>query len=223
MKKVISIVSAAALLLIPGFASAHQTQQLRIDGELYQFVVGSLNEPVTVDDKTGVYLQVTEVDHTAGTDHHSTAGAVTGLEETLQVEISAGKEKKVLSLAPIHGEVGAYRAPFYPTVATTYNYRFFGTINNTPVDLMFTCNVAGHATAEEETDEVEISNGVTRVSKTGSFGCPTPKESLGFPEETSSLESLSQDVGTAKGTGMAGLALGVIALLVGGYAARRKN
>lgn len=223
MKKVLSIVSAAMLLVIPGLASAHETHQFRINGEVYQFVVGSLNEPITVDDKTGVHLMVTEVGHAVGSDHHDTAGGVTGLEETLQVEIKAGKEQKVLPLTPLYGEPGAYRAPFYPTVATTYTYRFFGTIDGTPVDLSFSCSPAGHGTAEEDTTEVELSEGVTRISKTGSFGCPAPKEELGFPEETVSLATLSEDVDAAQSTGMAGLALGIVSLLFAGVVYMRRK
>lgn len=221
MKYAGTLALVAIVALMPLAASAHETQEFEIGGEHYQFVVGSLNEPVVVDDKTGVYVSVTMPEHSgmAANDHHGTAGAVEGLEETLQVEISAGDAKKVLDLAPIHGEAGAYRAPFYPTVATTYSYRFFGTINDTPVDLTFSCNPAGHGTAEEDTNEVEISDGVTRVSKTGAFGCPSPKEDMGFPEASATVRSLER----GKTTGNVALGFSVVALLLGGYAAARRK
>ncbi len=221
MKYVGTFALAAMVALMPFTASAHEVQVFEIGGEEYQFVVGSLNEPVVVDDKTGVHLSVTMPEHAgmAANDHHGAAGAVEGLEDTLQVEISAGDAKKVLNLAPIHGEAGAYRAPFYPTVATTYSYRFFGTINETPVDLTFSCNPAGHGTAEEDTTEVEVSDGVTRISKTGSFGCPSPKEAMGFPEASASVRSLE----AGKTTGNVALGFSVVALLLGGYAAARRK
>ncbi len=66
----------------------------------------------------------------------SAAGAspVEGLEQTVQVDITASNKTKVLQLEPGFGEPRAYEAPFYPTVPTTFNYRLFGTINNTTVD-----------------------------------------------------------------------------------------
>lgn len=221
MKYVATFALAALVAIVPVAASAHETQEFLIGGQQYQIVVGSLNEPVVVDDKTGVYISVTMPEHAgmAANDHHGTDGAVEGLEDTLQVEISAGDSKKVLDLAPIHGEAGAYRAPFYPTVATTYSYRFFGTIDGTPVDLAFSCSPAGHSVAEEDTAEVAISEGVTRVSKTGAFGCPAPKEAMGFPEESATIRSL--DSGKSMMTAAVGFS--VASLLLAGYAVSRKK
>lgn len=225
MTKYLVLAPMLALILMPSSASAHETQQFRIGHETYQFVVGSLNEPVTVDDKSGVELRVSMAGHEtmAANDHHGAAGAVTGLEETLEVEIQAGGKTKTVTLRPMHGEPGTYYAPFYPTVATTYAYRFFGTIDGTPVDLTFTCSAAGHATASEDTTEVEVSDGVTRIKKTGSFGCPAPKEDLGFPEPATSMNELAADVDAAQGTGMAGVAAGALALLAAGYVTMRRK
>ncbi|KND47144.1 MAG: hypothetical protein AB199_01790 [Parcubacteria bacterium C7867-004] len=225
MKYLFAFALALSLVVMPVSVSAHEVQQFEINGEHYEFVVGSLNEPVTVDDKTGVYLHVREVGHVAGgeADHHAAAGALAGLEETLQVEISAGTEKKVLALSPIHDEPGAYRASFYPTVATTYSYRFFGTIEETPVDLAFTCSQAGHAVAEEDTKEVVLSEGVTRISKTGAFGCPAPKEDLGFPEPAVTMTSLRDDVAKANTLATGAMGVAVLAILGMAYIAMRKK
>lgn len=221
MNQFASFALAAFLVLIPSFASAHQTQEFEINGEHYRIVVGSLNEPIAVDDKTGAYISVGMVGHEsmAANDHHGAGGAVTGLEETLQVELIAGNEKKVLDLAPIHDEAGAYRAPFFPTVATTLSYRFFGEIDGTPVDLTFTCNPAGHAVAEDDEAEVEISEGVTRHLKSGSFGCPVDKEGMGFPESSADIRSLK----SGNGMGTTALGVSVVALLATGFALRRKQ
>jgi hypothetical protein len=114
----------------------------------------------------------------------SAEGAVPeeGLEEALQVELGAGNVTRVLQLEPAFGEPGAYEAPFYPTVATTLTYRLFGTINNTPVDLTFTCTPTGEAGAAADNSTVQISEGVVRKGIEGGYGCPAPLTDAGFPE-----------------------------------------
>ncbi len=194
------IMPLAAFLALPFLASAHEQQVFDIGGEEYRFVVGSLNEPIVVDDKTGVELRVSLVGHEdmAADDHHGAGGAVLGLEEDLQVELIAGDKKKVLALSPTYGTPGSYKAPFFPTVPTTLSYRFFGKIDETPVDIIFTCSQVGHTEAKEDTSRVEISPGVVRTFKTGAFGCPAAKEDMGFPEQSASLLSLEAKVGNAK-------------------------
>jgi len=46
-----------AVLLMP-VAFAHEHQIYEINGKIYEFTMGSLNEPVAVDDKTGVDLRI---------------------------------------------------------------------------------------------------------------------------------------------------------------------
>ncbi|PIR82864.1 hypothetical protein COU20_00070 [Candidatus Kaiserbacteria bacterium CG10_big_fil_rev_8_21_14_0_10_59_10] len=211
------------LALVPAIAFAHERQEFIIGGETYQFTVGSLNEPITVDDRTGVDLRVTMPGHAhmAANDHHGAGGAVVGLEETLKVELIAGNAKKVLDLSPAHGSPGAYYAVFYPTVATTLSYRVFGELNHTPIDLTFTCTPAGHERAPEDTSEVQISEGVVRTLKTGSWGCPTPKEVLGFPEESASLISLAGQADTSRTYSFAALGVSIAALATA-FLRRRK-
>src|SRR4051812_35407579 len=100
MKKNIVLLPLAFLLLaLPSFAFAHEHDVYDIGGKQYQFVVGSLNEPIVVDDKTGVDLTITaaamptmsadgDMDGPA-----KDAAPSTGLEKTLKVEISAGDKK----------------------------------------------------------------------------------------------------------------------------------
>lgn len=208
------------LLVLPVFASAHQREQFVINGETHEFVIGSLNEPIVVDDKTGVILSVREIGEAEGAeeDHHSATGGVTGLEETLKVEMIAGDTKKVTDLSPVRDTPGSYQNAFYPTVATTLSYRIFGTIDETPFDYTFTCNPAGHAAAPEDKSEVKVSEGVTRVLKTGSFSCPLAKEELGFPEQSTTVAGLDGKVNSTNGWAMTGTGLGALSLLLAGYA-----
>jgi hypothetical protein len=212
MKRYIAALPAAFLIVLPIAANAHEHQSFEINGITYEFTIGSLNEPVTVDDKTGVDLRIAKSDTAhAGADHDGIP--VVGLEETLKVEMIAGDKKKVTDLTPVFNTPGAYKNSFYPTVATTLSYRVFGTLEGTPIDLTFTCNPAGHAPADEDTNRVQIGDKVFRTLKSGSFGCPTPKADLGFPEPSAEVVSLKEsDSGDMIGWGAGVLALAALAV-----------
>ena len=228
----LSLAMAAALIAVsPQGASAHETRMYEIKHQPYQFVVGSLNEPIAVDDKTGVHLIVTRpavavTGYKEEGDHHEASGAVEGLDKTLKVEVSAGDKKKIMDLTPIHGEAGAYRASFIPTVQTTYTYRFFGTLNDTPIDVSFSCNPAGHPVTAEDKKEIEISKDVHQTLKRGAFGCPVAKTDIGFPESVvseyelmrkteSSIADVKSEAQGARTAGIIGIIVGALGLIVG--------
>jgi hypothetical protein len=179
----LALAALLSLVSVTPQAFAHQRQLYTIGDQDYLFVVGSLNEPIFVDDKTGVSLRVLTPDPNDPMNSNANGTApVEGLGETLQVELGAGNVTKVLQLEPAFGEPGAYEAPFYPTVATTLTYRLFGTINNTPVDLTSTCTPTGEAGAAADNSTVQISEGVVRKGIEGGYGCPAPLSDIGFPE-----------------------------------------
>lgn len=219
MKKTISILTLSVLTLIPMMASAHGHTEFEINGAEYGFVVGSLNEPVTVDDKTGVDLRITKMGAVSAGGHHDEdehgAGTpVAGLEETLKVELIAGDKKKTLELSPVYNTPGAYKAPFYPTIATTLSYRVFGTIEGTPFDYTFTCNPAGHGEVADDTSRVQVSDKVVRTLKTGTFGCPVEKAEMGFPEMSASVVELQKQSGNSGMIGWGSAAIALVALAV---------
>jgi hypothetical protein len=189
-KSKVSVLTAVlALVVMISFVSvtpqafAHKRQLYTIGGQDYLIVIGSLNEPIFVDDKSGVDLRVLRADPNNPMNSSAEGAApVEGLEETVQVELGAGNVTRVLQLEPAFGEPGAYEAPFYPTVATTITYRLFGTINNTPVDLTFTCTPTGEAGAAADNSTAQISEGVVRKGIEGGYGCPAPLTDAGFPE-----------------------------------------
>ena len=149
---------------------------------------------------------------------------------------AAGGKKKTYNLQASFGTPGTYKTSFYPTVQTTLSYRIFGTVEDVPVDLTFTCHPAGHARVPEDKAETKISDNVTRLSKRGSFGCPEAKAEVGFPEPAPSLVELQTKIdnlnsalsgaqsqaGTARMLGAAGLVAGVLGLAIGVMAWRRK-
>jgi hypothetical protein len=203
-----ALTTAIALAILVSFVSvtpqafAHERQLYTIGGQDYLIVIGSLNEPIFVDDKSGVDLRVLRADPNNPMNSSAEGAApVEGLEETLQVELGAGNVTRVLQLEPAFGEPGAYEAPFYPTVATTLTYRLVGTINNTPVDLTFTCTPTGEAGAVADNSTVQISEGVVRKGIEGGYGCPAPLTDAGFPEPlvsnneiVTSLEQLRSEI-----------------------------
>jgi hypothetical protein len=221
MKKIAGMLSVF-LVAAPFIAIAHEHQSFEINGIVYDFGIGSLNEPLTVDDKSGVELDITRVGpaaHTEGGGHSGGAPAL-GLEEALKVELVAGDKRKTLDFSPIYGVPGGYKAPFYPTIATTLSYRVFGEIEGTPFDYTFTCNPAGHAPAPEDTSRVQVSDKVFRIHKSGSFGCPVEKASMGFPEESADIVSLKED---AQGGAMIGWVAGAVSLVALAVAFRRRS
>lgn len=218
-------------MLLPLVASAHEHDTFKIGNAHYQFVIGSLNEPIVVDDKTGLDLTVTKCYSAACTPTKSADGdmdgpagtPVTGLENTLKVEMTAADQTKTFEINPQYGKPGAYKTTFYPTIATTFSYHITGTISDTPVDLTFTCVPEGTPRAEDDATAVKLSDSVTRTSHGGGFGCPAAKEALGFPVKASSINSLSDEAGNAKGMAQAVLAFGAVGLVLGVWSMRRKN
>jgi hypothetical protein len=169
------------LLLVPSGVHSHQRQLLQVGQSDYLLVVGSLNEPIYTGDKTGVDLTVLVPDPADPMDSRAAnVRPVEGLEKTLKVEVKAGPHARVFELYPRFREPGKYDAVFYPTVATTYSYRVFGTLNGAPFDVTFACSPAGHV-ATEDKNVVKVSNDVTRKGLRGSFGCPRLRSEAEFP------------------------------------------
>lgn len=225
---------AFLVIASPQSASAHETHIYKIGNQFYKFVVGSLNEPITVDDATGVELRVNlaadeHLEEEKSHGHGEGETAVEGLDQNLKVELIAGDKKKTLEFRPAFRDPGKYTAKFYPTLQTTYTYRFFGTLNNVPVDLSFSCNPAGHPKSEDDKTEMKISDKITRTFKRGAFGCPSAKADLGFPEQSAATYDLVNKDNALEGTiaearaqanssrslGITGIVVGLLGLIAG--------
>jgi hypothetical protein len=192
---ILGVTLVAAMLMTPvvQMSSAHQRALFEINGKDYLFVVGSLNEPAQVDDKTGVDFRAMWPNATDPTDSRANGTQpITGLENMLKVEILAGNKNLTSDLEPAFGELGSYESePFYPTVATTYDYRIYGNINGTNFDVTFSCLPSGEE-GPSDNSTVQISDNVVRKALLGGFGCP--EDRIGFPEPYVSNYQMSQEL-----------------------------
>ncbi len=216
-------------------ASAHERDTYKIGDKYFVFTVGSLNEPFVVDNTSGVDLRVSQVAAPGGAKQNGSA--VTGLEQTLKVELAAGDKKETLSFDPSDEAPGAYAANFIPTVQTTYSYRIFGTINKTPIDLTFACVPGEVSETAEDNSQMKISEAITRVNKVGAFGCPAARKTMGFPEPALSSFELNQNTqnlsaaaqmaakqaSTAQALSIVAIVIGLLGLVVAGIAWKRKQ
>ena len=196
---IVSMLSLASVPLLQT-SYAHQRALFTIDDKDYLFVVGSANEPLLVDDKTTATLKAFWPDPSDPTNSQANGTKpITGLEEMLKVEILAGPNNMTSDLEPAYGEVGTYESQvFYPTVPTTFEYRFFGNINGTNFDYTFTCNPAGGEAAAPDNSTVQISDNVVRKALIGGFGCPD--ERTGFPEPYISNFEINQKLNDSSTT-----------------------
>jgi hypothetical protein len=187
------------LFTVATLATAHERDTYKIGNKFYVLTVGSLNEPFVVDNLSGVDLSISQVEGAAGKRAGGTGKGtpVTGLEQTLKVELAAGNKRETLPLDPSDSSPGSYSATFIPTVQTTYSYRIFGTINGNPVDLTFACVPGEVSETAEDSSPVRVSDTITRLDKIGAFACPAARDAAGFPEPAVSSYELRQNADSA--------------------------
>jgi hypothetical protein len=173
--------AVAALALWGTLAAAHERHLLQIGTNDYLLVVGFLSEPVYTGDRSGLDLRVVRPDPSTPLDARAPAVTpVDGLDKSLKVEVKAGPHARVFDLRPTYGAPGRYEVVFYPTVATTYSFRLFGTLDTVPVDLTFACNPLGHVSVEDK-NPLQLAEYISRKVLLGSFGCPTARGDVEFP------------------------------------------
>jgi hypothetical protein len=163
---------------------AHQKQLYTIGNDKYLFAAGFLNEPVYVDDKSGVdlYAYTPDPKDPMSTDSNSTK-PIEELQDSLKAEISAGAKTKVLDLEPDEEQPGHYTASFIPDVETTYKFRIFGNLSGSPVSIDFSCSpgaVSEDTVVSNSTEK--ISDTVTRNGVIGGYECPALRSDGAFPE-----------------------------------------
>lgn len=201
----------SSVLALAGFqaASAHEHRQV---GQ-YQLTVGFLSEPAIVDELNGLELRVSragdsgESNQQGESQHHGQGEPVTGLEQTLQVEVQTDSHTKRLVLQPRFGEPGTYQALFIPAIEGQYKFHIFGSIEGTPVDEWF-------------------------QSGPETFSDVHPRSEMMFPAEVSSLATLEHDLQVARDLAtraqilaLAGIAIGVtgVGLAIVGFVRQQRT
>lgn len=188
----VAILLLSSSCILQNVAFAHQRQLFTIGDKDYLFVVGSLGEPLYIDQKSGVDFSAFWPDPSDPVNSRANGSKpIEGLENMLKVEVVAGDKNKTFDFEPAFLNPGHYEAPFFPTVETTYNYTLLGIINGTNFRATWTCSPAGgEGTLISNNSTVEISPNVTRKSMMGSFGCPQPLSEAGFPEPMMSNQEI---------------------------------
>lgn len=221
MKKLIFILALYVFLLFSLFqiSIAHETLIYKIGDKSYQFIVGSSNEPVVVDEMTAIDFRAYIVDETNR--------PIKGLEDTVEVEISSDDKEKVMPLLALKENPGNYKAYFIPTLETALTYRFFGTVEDIKIDMSFTCSPIDSWDIGEDNGVEILPNNVMRIYKVGTFSCPISREKLGFPDPTTLtyaivekvetfeniLSKASTDVKASNRLSLTALIIGILALI----------
>ncbi len=127
--------TAVAALLIGGYgifrADAHEQRDV---ADQYSFVVGFLAEPAFAGQQNGLSLEISTLDPTGGIASQPVEGAA----ETLTAEVGYGDQSMPITIEPVYGQPGAYRAIFFPTAPGDYSFHITGTIGETAIDETFT-------------------------------------------------------------------------------------
>jgi hypothetical protein len=177
-----AVLGLSTAALIPGAAVAHEDRE--VAG--YQVVIGFIDEPVFVGQKSGLELFVSRDDQ-----------PIAGLEETLQAEVIKDDRRRELPLSPRFGEEGAYQSYFFPTVAGPYTFRIFGSIEGNEIDESFTSSPEGFSEVEEVA--------------AGQFPVQLPSTAE-LAQDARNGAAAAAQVPLAIGLGAAGLVAGLLAL-----------
>jgi len=132
---------AVALGLLATTAGAALGHEERPVGP-YTLVVGLIDEPVFVGQKSGLELFV-------GRGAGESGEPVEGLETTLQATVIQGDDERDLALGPRFDAPGWYESVFIPTRAGAYTFHITGTVEGMAVDETFTSSPDGFSEVEE--------------------------------------------------------------------------
>ena len=144
------LLTLVAIVTAPVSVSAHEVREVG-DGR-YQMVVGFLDEPVSVGDKSGLDLRVTAPADAAtpvAAGEEAVRTPVEGLETTLHAEVIFADQTMALEIGPRFRDPGAYASYFYPNAAGDYSFRIFGTIGDLAVDETFSSGPDTFSAVEE--------------------------------------------------------------------------
>ena len=189
LRVMLPAVLALAILPItsPSPAHAHEWR----DVGKYQLVVGFIHEPAYQDEPNGIDLRITD---------RETQQPVEGAERTLKAAVAfGGGQPREFPLRARFGMPGSYTADLIPTRSGTYVFTFSGDVNGQAVNERFESGPGRFNDVEAAT----------------ALQFPVAEPSPG--ELQQALNEARQQAATANTMAMAGLATGLLSLLLAGY------
>jgi hypothetical protein len=199
----VAVLATMVLVGVAGPAAAHERREV---GQQV-FVVGFGEEPAYAGQPNSVQLLLSD----------RKERPVTDLGDSLSVEVVFGDQRTKLSLEPrfvvgAFGEPGDYRAYFVPSRPGRYTFQFSGTVKGQQVEETFT---SGPKTFDDVQDPVEQMFPV-RDPTTGQLA-------QRLDREVARLERSNDNDGVARGLGVAGVAVGLVAVVVALVTVRRRT
>ena len=190
----LGLAAGLALVLTLGASPASAHVQIDVGDGQYTMEIGFRDEPTYVGQPNAVYVHV---------EQYATGGTkpVDGLASTLKAEVSKDNQTFEPPLVPV-GD-GGYEARFVPTETGDYTFHITGTIGDANVD-----------------------ESVTSGPQT--FDSVQPLTAIEFPPAApdpavTAAQSAQDEASTARLFGLAGIAIGVLGLIVAAIALTRSG
>ena len=206
-----AVLAALALIVTFGVRDAAAHERRTVAGN-YLFVVGWLTEPALLEEPNGVDLRITNA---------QTNEPVEGVEKTLKADITAGGQTKTFELHARFGQRGAYTADIIPTRAGAWTFRFYGTIEGTPVDERFESG-PGRFNDVQSANELQFPSKVPSVGelaqKVGQPAEATTQPAGPAPDVQRALDRADRARTTAIAFGAGGIAVGLLGVALAAYA-----
>ena len=237
IKTLVTVLIAAAMAAAasaPVFA--HEDREA---GE-YRLVVGFMFEPAYEGEKNAISLRVTrEGEHhevnTEDEGHHATEAGeegdgqsapilvgVEGVQNSLQVEVThvPSNATKTMSLRAVFNEPGHYAADLIPTSPGHYRFRFFGKIDDEPLDAVFDSRAGGG-----DFDDVQVASAIHFPQPVASVR--ELESVIRGVQKTAQQAQTAADDSSGVTLGIIGIVLGALGTAIGGGAvlmtARNRN
>lgn len=198
-----------ALLLIPGLGGPAFAHTIDSVGE-YRIEIGWMNEPVVSNETNAIELFVSKLEPGLKLEEQEFKDGITGLEETIKLELVYRSDKITLPFSSDHNIEGKYFAYVTPTVSGFYQANILGTIVDTPISLSM------HPPKVDERSYIEFPEPADITITQIIDGHTTLIENINdLKDSTARIEQTAQQyvVGyVGAGLGVLGLAIAAVAL-----------
>lgn len=197
------------LLTLPGligFANAHTVDSVGA----YRVEIGWMNEPVVSGETNAVEFYVSLLEPNLELEDQVFKDGISGLKETVKMQLVYKDEKITLPLSPDHNIPGKYYAFINPTISGFYQANVLGTIEETPISLSM------HPPKVEERSYIEFPEPadltLTQIIDGHTALIADVKD---LKESVNNLEQIPSNNGTGYigiGVGIIGIAIAIIAI-----------